>query len=398
MESYTVVGGGIAGLTAANALAGNGNRVTLLEQSERLGGRAITQQDRGYLLNLGPHALYRDGQAMRTLREWRIPVQGHRPAVDSNSWLVCGNRNYSFITGPAGLLQTRLFDWRQKIEAVRLLRAVAAGKAAAGETMEQWLLRHTRSGRVRHFASALVRLSSYARDLRHLSAPAALAQLGSALKHGVLYLDGGWQTFVDGLAGRARSFGVEIRCGVPMETIDAVNASGVVLAMPPSAVEWITGVAIPKLAAVRMACLDIGLWQLPDSAVRFALGVDRPLYFSVHSATAKLAPEGAALAHVGKYLGAGEPAPGDRQELEEFADRAMPGWRGMAEVVRFLPNMTVSYGLVTPEGRPDVDALGWDGVAIAGDWVGPDGMLADAAVASGLRAARMLERRQARAA
>jgi phytoene dehydrogenase-like protein len=46
MESYTVVGGGIAGLTAANALAGNGNKVVLLEQSERLGGRAITLQDR----------------------------------------------------------------------------------------------------------------------------------------------------------------------------------------------------------------------------------------------------------------------------------------------------------------------------------------------------------------
>jgi hypothetical protein len=126
--------------------------------------------------------------------------------------------------------------------------------------------------------------------------------------------------------------------------------------------------------------------------------VDQPLYFSVHSAAAKLAPEGAALAHVGKYLGAGEPAAGDRQELEEFADRAMPGWRVVAEVVRFLPNMTVSYASATLEGRPDVDALGLEDVAIAGDWVGPDGMLADAAVASGLRAAGMLERREARAA
>jgi hypothetical protein len=398
MESYTVVGGGIAGLTAANALAANGNRVTVLEQSERLGGRAITQQDRGYLLNLGPHALYRGGHAMRTLRGWGIPVHGSRPAVDSNSWLVCGNRNYSFITGPAALLQTRLFDWREKVETVRLFRAIASAKAAAGETMEQWLLRHTRSRRVRDFACALVRVSAYAVDLSRLSAAAVLSQLSSALKHGVLYLDGGWQTLVDGLAARARSLGVQICCGIPVETLDAVSASGVVLAVPPFAVERIAGVAIPKLAPVRMACLDIGLRELPGNAVRFALGVDQPLYFSVHSAAAKLAPEGAALAHVGKYLGAGEPAAGDRQELEEFADRAMPGWRVVAEVVRFLPNMTVSYASATLEGRPDVDALGLEDVAIAGDWVGPDGMLADAAVASGLRAAGMLERREARAA
>jgi hypothetical protein len=61
---------------------------------------------------------------MRTLREWGITVHGHRPAVDSNSWLVCENRNYSFITGPAGLLQTHLFNWREKVETIRLLRGI----------------------------------------------------------------------------------------------------------------------------------------------------------------------------------------------------------------------------------------------------------------------------------
>ena len=57
MQRYIVVGGGLAGLTAANALAAEGRKVVLLEQSEHLGGRAMTRQDRGYLLNLGPHAL-----------------------------------------------------------------------------------------------------------------------------------------------------------------------------------------------------------------------------------------------------------------------------------------------------------------------------------------------------
>jgi phytoene dehydrogenase-like protein len=47
MESYVVIGGGLAGLTAANALAGPGRQVTLLEQSSHLGGRARTQQENG---------------------------------------------------------------------------------------------------------------------------------------------------------------------------------------------------------------------------------------------------------------------------------------------------------------------------------------------------------------
>ena len=52
--------------------------------------------------------------------------------------------------------------------------------------------------------------------------------------------------------------------------------------------------------------------------------------------------------------------------------------------------MTVTHGLAGVDGRPGVDTLGIAGVRIAGDWVGPDGMLADAAVASGVAAARSL--------
>jgi hypothetical protein len=59
-------------------------------------------------------------------------------------------------------------------------------------------------------------------------------------------------------------------------------------------------------------------------------------------------------------------------------------------MTRFLPRMTVSHAMATPEGRPDVDALNRPGVALAGDWIGPENMLADAAVSSALRAASMI--------
>ena len=72
MQQYTVVGGGLAGLTAANALAGEGRKVVLLEESAQLGGRARTKQDQGYLLNLGPHALHQGGVTAKTLRQWGI--------------------------------------------------------------------------------------------------------------------------------------------------------------------------------------------------------------------------------------------------------------------------------------------------------------------------------------
>ena len=78
--------------------------------------------------------------------------------------------------------------------------------------------------------------------------------------------------------------------------------------------EW-AKTAIP----VKAACLDIALERLPEPQTTFALGIDRPLYLSVHSAAAKLAPEGNAVVHVAMYLGSENPADPKavEHELEE---------------------------------------------------------------------------------
>ena len=61
--------------------------------------------------------------------------------------------------------------------------------------------------------------------------------------------------------------------------------------------------AAKEAKPIRLACLDVALSSLPDKDTLYALGVDRPLYFSVHSAYAKLAPKDGVLIHVAKYLG-----------------------------------------------------------------------------------------------
>jgi protoporphyrinogen oxidase len=403
MESYVVIGGGIAGLTAANALAGAGRKVVLMEQSDHLGGRAITQQDRGYFLNLGPHALYAGGAAARTLRQWNIPFSGKPPDTSSGAFLMRDGCMYPLILGPLQLLGTRLFGAREKLQAARIFQQLLAGRALDGESMEAWIARHAGSTHVRQFAAMLARVTTYSADLAHLSARAALNQIRLANGQGVLYLDGGWQTLIAGLVERAQSLGVEIRRGQTVDSLGSIEADGIVLAISPASVENISGCELgrrlPAMRAARMACLDLGLRKLPDGSARVVFGLDQPLYLSAHSVVARLAPAGAAVVHVGKYLGAAEPNPrADREELEQLAERAMPGWRRQAEVVRFLPNMTVTPAAAGPEGRPGVDALGLEGVALAGDWVGEEGMLADAAVASGLLAAGLVQRQRLRAA
>lgn len=389
MDSYIIIGGGLAGLTAANALAQPGRKVTVLEQSAHLGGRAITQQDAGFSLNLGPHALFNGGPAMRTFQQWKIPFQGRAPA-NNNGHLIYQGRRFPAISNVTSLLKSPLFSVREKIEAANLMRLFAAGRAPR-QTMRSWIDDHSRSPKVRALAEAITRVTTYTPDLDHLSASAALPQIAMAIAKGVAYLDHGWQTLVDGLAARARSLGVEIRCGEPIKSLDDLNADGIILAVPPASVEKLTGIQFPNLRPVRAACLDLGLDSLPDNAASFGLGIDRPLYFSVHSKSAKLAPEGRALILLAKYLtGDSDPA-ADRAELENFADLLAPGWRDRVRMTRFLPNLTVSHAMPTLESRPDVAALNRPRVAIAGDWVGPENMLTDAAVQSALCAARMVQ-------
>ena len=73
-RTVAVVGGGLAGLSAAVAAAKAGAAVTLFDARRDLGGRARTHQSDGFARNQGPHALYRVGAARATLRRWGVPL------------------------------------------------------------------------------------------------------------------------------------------------------------------------------------------------------------------------------------------------------------------------------------------------------------------------------------
>ena len=74
-----VIGGGMAGLTAAAYVARAGRSVVVLERSNHTGGRAITEERSGYYFNLGPHALYTESVAAEVLNELGVDMHGGEP-------------------------------------------------------------------------------------------------------------------------------------------------------------------------------------------------------------------------------------------------------------------------------------------------------------------------------
>ncbi len=383
LATHTVVGGGLAGLTAACELARSGRRVRLVEQHHELGGRAVTTEKDGFSLNLGPHAVYLEGHTYRTLTGWGIMPSGGRPVLAAGAAMVAGGRRHGFVRNLASLATAGFLTIGQRGEAARVWGRLSEPGKIAGLTIAQWLDREVSSVPVRQFLQGLMRLSTYCGQPELQSAEAVLKQvaLGSA---GVTYVDGGWQSLVRALANYATRLGVKIETGTSA-------AEGSIFAVSPREVERITACKLGGLTPIRMATLDLALEELPKDAAVFGLGLDEPLYFSVHSQWVKVAPPGKATVHVAKYLGGAESnASADRAQIEAFADLLMPGWRERVHYARFLPEMIVTHSVTGVAPRPDVDALGMAGVRIAGNWVGPEGMLADAAVASGLRAAQSL--------
>jgi phytoene dehydrogenase-like protein len=443
-----VVGGGLAGLAASVYLARGGRNVTLFEKRSFLGGRAITNLRHGFRFNLGAHALYRTGPAARVYRELGIPALGGR--VKREGLALLNGSTHKLPISITALLTTSLLSFAAKAEMARLWIRIARLDTAPlrSMTVRQWLDANVSDARLRELLEALIRLASYADHADTQSAAIGLTQLKLALK-GSIYLHEGWQKLVDSLHSAAVAAGVNFVSSARIvgvhhdgERVQGIELGGLdmdadrmdtqALAYPEPKPDHVDGARIPaetvllaidpagaaELAGggdftsswsaakpVTAACLDIALRHLPQPKNTFALGVDKPLYYAVHSSVAQLAPKGGALIHLARYRkersASNEELENDRRarsasarddeaELEALLDRLQPGWRDALVHRRFLPAMTVSNALVTPDAKRPDPVTPVRGLYVAGDWVGNEGILSDAALASASSAAKAI--------
>lgn len=406
-EDVVVVGGGIAGWSAALTAAEGGASVVLLEAHEH-GGRARTVVRDGWSHNIGPHALYLHGHLQQLLDQRGIRLAGTLLETRTTRVAVRGEL-HDVTFGPVGLLRTTALRPAARARVLRLFAKLPRLKPAelVGQTVADWLGDEPED--VQAFIGTFVRIPTYTDAPGELDAGAAVAQVQLSLR-GVRYLDGGWARLVDVLSGAAVAAGTRASTGTEVRSIEPdghrvvvrtatgdVRARSVIIAAGgPEVAERLTGATVADRRAlsapVAATTLDLALAR-PHPCVAF--GVDEPLYLSPHAPIARLAPEGRGLACVMRYLAPGE-APAspsvERDRLRRFATLAgIPADDVVHEWA--LHRSIVTHGAPTARGgglrgRPGIEALGVPGVLLAGDWVGPDGMLADASSASGEAAAR----------
>lgn len=413
-----VVGGGLAGLTAAAHAARSGGSTALFERSAEPGGRAQTRDEHGFQLNLGPHALYNGGVGVPVLRELGVGWEGGSPDAGEAAAYV-GERLHTMPIGGRSLLTTDLFGVRDRLEYGRVMAGLSrtAADDLAATSLRDWLSTRVRRPRVRAVIDALFRVVTYSNVPARLSAGAALEQWATGAK-GVTYIDGGWRQLVSGLRAAAEAAGATVHASAPVRSVHrrpggfelsfdgghTLSAGSVVVALPvEAAAAVVAGEGSDTLRARARAAIpsfvstyDVCLSALPAGARMFALGLDQPFYLSVHSAAARLAPAGAAIVSLARYNDVEEKLdPGKVQaDLERLLDVAQPGWRRNKIFERFLPAVQVQSDIPRADGggiagRPGAAVPGAAGLFVAGDWVGPAGMLADVSLASGREAGRL---------
>src|SRR5215831_16705872 len=169
-----VVGGGAAGLAAATYLARAGRRVTVLEKTDALGGRAITDTVEGFALNRGVHALYTGGPASSVLRELDARYSSGSP---SHVLARDAGELKPFPATALDLVRTDLLSGADKREllGVFLRLSVVKPERLGQQSVLDWVNAVAQRPKVRRLLASTARVYLYTTALDIASADAFVA-------------------------------------------------------------------------------------------------------------------------------------------------------------------------------------------------------------------------------
>jgi phytoene dehydrogenase-like protein len=366
MTEITIIGGGLAGLIAANTIAEQGGRAVLYEAGARLGGRARTETG-DHRANFGPHALYFGAfSAWLAARDLLPPC----PAPRKSAFKLAQN------------------DRIRRLPTV-LLPMLRSLKRTAPVDLDYRSWAH--QGMSRRGAEAAIGFASlptFHGDPGSLSAAFVHERLQrSFASPSVGYPAGGFASIVRALEARARELGIRIETG---EKCSALPDGPVIVATDLAAARKLLDDISLDWPAPRTAMFDVSLE--PRRRDRWAvLDLDRRVYVSDYSAyDPSLAPPGQHLIQGCAGLQEGETLEVGLERIHAVLDLARPDWRSRTKWKR--QGLTIGgAGAADPPGttwrdRPSINRGNdrW----LAGDRVAAPGVLSEVAYASAVDAAQ----------
>ncbi len=376
-EHISVIGGGLAGLTAAIACAESGSTVTLYEAHRTLGGRARSTTA-PYVANDGPHVFYSDGEPFQWLDRRGLA----RPFTRLTLRALARSR---FRHG----------DRLRPVPPASLLRMLTRRRLSApvDQSFAAWA-EHRFGAEAASAAAGLAGILTYT-DAGRLSATFVwdrLLRVTAPRWPAVRYLTGGWTALIGRMADHARSLGVKIEVEA---RVDRLPAPPVIVATSLDAARTLLGDESLRWESGRAALLDLGLRGRRDDLFVVS-DLDEGGFLERYSLVdPSLAPPGHTLVQGQMPMRAGESLADAVARLERVADLGLPGWRDRVLWRREAAARQRTGALDLPghtwRDRPAIDR--GDGVWLVGDSVAAPGLLGEVSITSALTAAKSATRR-----
>ncbi len=371
-SQITIVGGGLAGLTAAITCAEGGAGVTLLEARSALGGRARSSSG-PYKANVGPHVLYKDGPFWQWMVERKLlPRYAGMPLAGVR--LRWGGEVRR--TPPLGAIPSVLRLRGREAPVDLDFRAWATGHT--GERTAAMLSAAAGVYTFHHDPGELSAAFVWSRTVRTLLSPPPAAR----------YAIGGWNALVASLETRARELGVMIETG---HGVDVLPEAPVIIATELGEARTLLGDDSLSWTSGRTLCLDLGLSHRRGDPFVVS-DLDEAGWIERFTAPdPSLAPEGEELVQAQMPIRPGEDTELAAARLERLLDGSFTDWRER-ETWRRRQVMDGRSGALDMPGtrwhdRPAVDR--GDGAFLAGDMVAAPGLLSEVSWASAIEASQL---------
>ncbi|CAG7606148.1 hypothetical protein PAESOLCIP111_00886 [Paenibacillus solanacearum] len=373
MMKVAIIGGGLAGLSAAAYLSENGNvEGTLFERSPQLGGRAFTYEKAGFTLNYGAHAIYGIDRHTISSMERELGLSFSSKQVDKRKVMYA--KNEQLTPAPldfVNLMRTELLNPMQKMRFVGEITAIIANihNVRNYETLGDYLAQSDADEDVKELWEHLVCSNFFItpEEARKVPGPVISEYYHNLFLSGkpVNYILGSWAVITNQLRQKIEISGrwdIALQEGV--ESIRYADRKyylksktrelafdRVIFAMPVQQVckllkgtPWEPFLApYEENTATEVMVYDIGLKHVVARPFSYISDMDNKLFISDVSATDHtLVPEGGQLLQGIAYLSDRFADEAERKaylddktkQMEALFDQYYPGWREATEVKR----------------------------------------------------------------
>ncbi|MDG5787712.1 FAD-dependent oxidoreductase [Evansella sp. AB-P1] len=423
-----IVGGGLAGLSAAAYLSHSGKKVAVIERG-KLGGRAMTINMKGFQFNFGAHAIYGRDKSYLALMEKELNLKLYWSEFTQMKAKYDLGEEVSVVpSNIGGLLQTKLLKGMDKFRFAYHVLFTMLGFEKGDPTLsiQQWLDRKKVSPAVKEMMLNLASSNFFTGEPESIPSDVFFGYYKRLFKTNipVSYIQGGWRKLIDEFVRVIEQNNGEIITktkvtGITTEksTVTKIHTSkhtfvadDFIFAIPPDELKVLFN-STPLQSDLEsynsyeptyVMFYDVGLKRRIESPYTYIFDKDRQIFISdISYYDMEAAPPGGQLLQAVAYLKANEVDSTQSHEhiknrIEDFYDKHFDGWRKELVVPR-VSKVAVVQAIkwtMNQRGLP-TSFPGIKNAYFAGDWCQGTGQLSELSFSSAYNVCQQILKKQA---